>query len=79
MAARKTEAASRRFSGAKLRALRDGKGLSRRDVMLRLHELGESVAERTLVNYENDESVPDINLGLKLAQVLGASYDDLLT
>jgi DNA-binding XRE family transcriptional regulator len=78
MAPKKADAPARRFSGAKLRELRDRKGLSRRDVMLALHGLGESLAERTLVNYENDESVPDMNLGLRLAQVLGVSFDDFL-
>lgn len=61
-----------RFSGSKLRQLREAGGKSREEVAV---ALGTSSA--TIGNWEREVHVPDTNQGLALASYFGVTVEDL--
>ena len=66
------------FNHKLLLKLREEKGWSRREVMLKLHEIGVSITEGTLENWETDQTTPDIEKVVPLAKMLGTTAEALM-
>lgn len=57
--------------GSKIKEARTDKELSRRSLIEKLKPLGVDVTEQTLINWENDITVPTADLIEPLAKALG--------
>lgn len=61
----------------KLKALRNDKGLSRRDVVFDLEKNGFSVTEQTIANWEKGKSKPNIEDAMVLSKYYGIQLQEL--
>lgn len=66
------------FNHKKLLKLRGDKGWSRRDLMLKLHDLGVSITEGSIENWETNVSTPDAEKIVPLAKLLGTTAEALV-
>lgn len=66
------------FSGAKLRALRDRKGLRQQDLSDKTAEIGRRIPSEDISRYENSRLVPSAARFGLLMQALDCDPDDLL-
>lgn len=66
------------FNHKLLLKLREEKGWSRRDVMLKLHDLGVSITEGSIENWETNVSTPDIEKIVPLARLFGTTAEMLV-
>lgn len=66
------------FNHKMLLELREKKGWSRRELMLKLHELGVSITEGSIENWETDFSTPDVEKIVPLARLLGTTAEALM-
>lgn len=67
-----------RFSGAKLRELRERKGWFQQDLSDKTHEVAERVARDRISRYETGESMPNPRSLAALVLALNCTTDDLL-
>ena len=66
------------FNHQLMAKLREKLGLSRREVILKLHDLGVDIAENTVANWEEGATVPDADMLLPLGKVFGVKAEDWL-
>lgn len=66
------------FNHKMLLKLREEKGWSRRELMLKLHDLGVSISESSIENWENNVSTPDIEKIVPLARLFGTTAEALV-
>lgn len=65
----------KRFSGERLRDAREAKGLSRMDLIRKIHPF--RMDPQTIIKYERGEATPSVDRVLVLARALGVSVEDL--
>lgn len=58
---------------------REVQGYSRRDMVIKLHDLGLEVAENTLSKWEAGDTAPDADKLGALAKVLGCAIEDFFS
>ena len=66
------------FNHELLLKLREKKGWTRRDVMLKLHEFGVEITEGSIENWETDFSTPDAEKVVVLAKLFGTTAEALV-
>ena len=66
------------FNHKLLLKLREDKGWSRRELMLKLHDIGISISESSIENWETDVSTPDIEKIVPLAKLFGTTAEALI-
>lgn len=59
--------------------LREKMNLSRRDVVMSLHDIGVEVTENTILNWEEGQTTPDADKLMPLCKVFGVSVDELIS
>lgn len=66
------------FSGAKLRGLRERRGLLQKDLSAKMAESGQRLGRPMISQYESGAAVPSPPTFLALVRVLDCDPDDLL-
>ena len=67
------------FNHKALARFREKLNLSRRDVIIQLHDAGLEVTESTLLNWEEGATTPDADKLMPLCKVFGVSVEDLIS
>lgn len=70
---------TRKFNAKAIAAFRQQRGLTQRELMMKLDDYKFDTTEQTLSRWENGESEPDASVVALLAKVLGVSINDLFT
>ena len=66
------------FNHKLLLNLRDSKGWSRREVMLKLYDAGIEISEETLASWEKGDTVPDADKLGTLSKMFGVAIETLV-
>lgn len=66
------------FSGAKLRAARERRGLQQRDLSVRTLQFGRGIGQDHISRYETGKVVPSVAAFAALVKALDCDPDDLL-
>mgnify|MGYP001598420779 FL=1 len=66
------------FNYKLLLELRWKKGWTRRELMFKLHEIGVSITEGSIENWETNVSTPDAEKVVPLAKLLGTTAEALV-